>query len=83
MKRHRFLIIVPNGVGIRNFFCTEFVDRLLESGFVVVWHALSEADISPFRERWGNAVTWRELPAIRDGLAERIVRQAKIHAQLY
>ena len=34
MKTHRYLIIVPNGVGIRNFFCTPFIDRLLESGSV-------------------------------------------------
>ncbi|HET9794579.1 MAG TPA: hypothetical protein VFS34_08965 [Thermoanaerobaculia bacterium] len=83
MKRHRYLIIVPNGVGIRNFFCTPFIDLLLESGSVGVWHALAETDIAPFRDRWKGTVTWRELPQIRDGLAERVVRQAKIHAQLF
>ena len=83
MRGHRYLVIVPNGVGIRNFFCTPFIDRLLESGSVAVWHALAEDDIAPFRERWGADVAWRALPPVRDGLLERIVRQAKIHAQLY
>src|SRR5262249_34232296 len=83
MRRHRYLGIVPNGVGIRNFFCTPFIDRLLQSGSVAVWHALAPDDIAPFRERWGTEVAWRELPPVRDGLLERLVRQAKIHAQLY
>jgi hypothetical protein len=83
MRPFRFLIIIPNGVGIRNFFCTRFVDLLLESGRVCVWHALDEQDLTPFRQRWGESVQWKELPAIHDGLLERITRQAKIHAQLY
>ncbi|HET7451946.1 MAG TPA: hypothetical protein VFL12_04355, partial [Thermoanaerobaculia bacterium] len=83
MRRHRYLVIVPNGVGIRNFFCTPFIDRLLESGSVAVWHALAAHDIAPFRERWGTEVAWRDLPPVRDGLLERLARQAKIHAQLY
>jgi hypothetical protein len=83
VKTFRYLIVIPNGVGIRNFFCTRFIDLLLESGRVCVWHALDEQDLAPFRERWGEDVRWKELPAIEDGLLERISRQAKIHAQLY
>ena len=83
MKTFRFLIIIPNGVGIRNFFCTRFIDLLLESGRVCVWHALAEEDLAPFRARWDGEVEWKELPAIRDGVFERLTRQAKIHAQLF
>ena len=83
MKTSRYLIIIPNGVGIRNFFCTQFIDLLLQTGTVCVWHALPAIDIAPFRERWGDRVVWRELPAIGDPLLERLVRQAKIHAQLF
>ena len=82
MRRLRYLLLVPNGVGIRNFFCTRFVDLLLESGSVCVWHALSESDIAPFREKWGDSVVWEDLPAASDGFFERLARQAKIRAQL-
>ena len=83
MSELSYVLVIPNGVGIRNFFCTPFVDLLLRSGRVCVWHALDAEDLAPFRDRWGGRVEWRALPEIRDGLAERVTRQAKIHAQLY
>lgn len=83
MTMHRYLLVVPDGVGIRNFFCTRMVERLLETGTVCVWHALPETSIAPFARRWGGRVRWEELPPSRDGLAERLFRQAKIMAQLY
>lgn len=83
MKSLKYLIVVPDGVGIRNFFCTRVIDRLLESGQVCVWHALPRESIAPFQERWGDRVLWEMLPPISDGLIERIFRQSKIYAQLF
>jgi hypothetical protein len=83
MNRIKYILVVPDGVGIRNFFCTRVIDRLLETGEVVVWHALPAESVAPFRERWGDRVRWVELPPIADGLVERLFRQSKIFAQLY
>ncbi len=83
MRMHKYLLVVPDGVGIRNFFCTRMVERLLETGSVLVWHALPQSSIAPFRKRWGDRVRWEELPPGRDGVTERLFRQAKIMAQLY
>ena len=83
MDKIKYLLVVPDGVGIRNFFCTRVIDRLLESGQVVVWHALPKESVAPFQERWGERVRWVELPPIVDGLVERLFRQAKIFAQIY
>lgn len=83
MDQIKYILVVPDGVGIRNFFCTRVIDRLLESGQVVVWHALPEESIAPFQKRWGERVRWVELPPIVDGLVERFFRQSKIFAQLY
>jgi hypothetical protein len=83
MDQIKYLLVVPDGVGIRNFFCTRVIDRLLESGQVVVWHALPKESVAPFQERWGERVRWVELPPIVDGLVERLFRQAKIFAQIY
>lgn len=77
------LMIVPDGVGIRNFLCTGFVDRMRTKGPVHIWHALPEAGLAPHRARWGDAVQWTPLPRYREGLPERLLRQAKIDAQLY
>jgi hypothetical protein len=81
-KRH-YLIVIPNGVAIRNFFCTRFLDLLLGSGSVTVWHSLKAEDIDPFLHRWDARVTWETLPRLQDRLVERVLRNAKAQAQLY
>jgi len=78
----KYVLIVPDGVGIRNFFCTRVIDDLLTSGSVIVWHNLPAESIAPFRGRWGDRVRWVRLPDIRDGVLERLFRQSKIYAQL-
>lgn len=82
-RRRHYLIVIPNGVAIRNFFCTQFLDLLVESGSVTVWHSLETKDIDPFRQRWGTRVTWEQLPPVHDRLLERVIRKAKGRAQLY
>jgi hypothetical protein len=83
MKLIKYLLVIPDGIGIRNFFCTRFIDLLLESGEVCVWHALPEQCLAPFQRHWGSRVEWEKLPAVQDPIAERLLRQAKIYAQLY
>lgn len=83
MKRLKYLLVIPDGVGLRNFVCSQFIDLLLESGDVCVWHALPPAGLTEFQRRWGHRVRWEHLPPIRDGLVERFLRQAKVFAQLY
>jgi hypothetical protein len=77
------VVLLPDGVGIRNFFCTEFVDLLHPSGDVCVWHGLSDETIAPLASRLSEAVQWKKLPAHRETLLERVLRQAKLYAQLY
>ena len=79
----KYLVLVPDGVGIRNFFCTRFIDHLLETGTVCVWHDLPDACLMPFQARWNGQVRWESLPPIRDGYAERLFRQSKVYAQLF
>lgn len=77
------LLIIPDGTGIRNFLCTPFIEYMLERGPVVVWHDLPEESIGPFQEKWAGRVSWHALPPMHDGRMERLLRQAKIFAQLY
>lgn len=80
-ERH-YLIVIPNGVAVRNFLCTRFLDLLLQSGSVTVWHSLRAEDIDAFRRRWDARVTWAVMPTVDDGLVERVLRQAKGRAPL-
>lgn len=82
-RRLRYLLVIPDGMGIRNFLCTHFVDLLLETGEVHVWHGLPSESIEPFQSRWRGRVTWSELPRLRDGILERLSRQSKAYAQIY
>jgi hypothetical protein len=77
------MLIIPDGVGIRNFLCTAFPARLLERGPVTVWHALPPEVLAPHRQRWGNAVRWAALPPYPETVRERLLRQAKLYAQMY
>lgn len=79
----KVLIIIPDGVAIRNFLCTPFIDHVREEAEVVIWHALPACSLAAHRQRLGEAVRWAPLPRFREGLAERVLRQAKIFAQLY
>jgi hypothetical protein len=79
----KFLIITPDGLGIRNFLCGPLIQLLPSDAEVSVWHNFSEANLAPHREHWGDRVKWRRLPFFREGLRERVLRQAKIYGQLY
>src|SRR5262249_55835115 len=45
--------------------------------------ALPPGSVGEFQARWGDRVTWHELPPVRDRLADRVLRQSKAYAQLY
>ena len=77
------ILVIPDGVGIRNFLCTRFIDQLLNEGEVVVWHALADNLVALHHGRWGTRVRWERLPRYSEGFLERILRPAKIQAQLH
>jgi hypothetical protein len=79
----KFVMVTPDGLGIRNFLCSRLIELLLSDGEVVVWHSFSEATLAPHQNRWGDAVRWERLPSFREGLKERVLRQAKIYGQIY
>jgi len=78
----RTLVLIPDGVGIRNFLCTEFISFLLEAGEVDIWHGLPEEAIRPFSQRFGHGVRWERFPLYRESPLSRVLRQAKSQAQL-
>lgn len=79
----RLALLVPDGMGLRNFLLTSVLDQLEAHDDAVVWHALPTAAAdatAPVRE---GRVRAAPLPPYREGLASRVLRQAKIYAQLY
>jgi hypothetical protein len=79
----KYLLIIPSGGGIKTFLCTRFIDFLLDSGEVWIWHTLPEKSVATIRGQWGDRVHWHRLPVSRETLSEKISRQSKAHAQIY
>jgi hypothetical protein len=78
----KILLILPDGVGIRNFFCTDFVQRLVREGPVEVWHAIPAEVLTTYVGKWASEIRWTRFPPIREYPWERLLRQAKLIAQL-
>jgi hypothetical protein len=80
MKPLKVVLVVPDGVGIRNFLYTRFLDLLAAEAEVVAWHVLPPSVLAT---QEGRAVRFEPLPYVREGLAARVFRQAKIYSQLH
>lgn len=76
----KVVLVVPDGVGIRSFLYTRFLDLLAARAEVVAWHVLPGHVLE---SQVARPVRFEPLPTVREGLAERVFRQAKIYAQLY
>ncbi len=81
-RRVRVGLVIADGVGIRNFLCSNFIDLVRADASVVIWHALSPSTLSEHQARYPQ-VAWKEIPQIREGIAARVLRQAKVYGQLY
>lgn len=79
----KYLLIIPSGGGLKTFLSTQFVDLLLETGDVQIWHSLPAASVEACRGQWNARVKWHVLPEYGEGLGERIWRQARGHAQIH
>jgi hypothetical protein len=76
------LVLLCDGVSVRNFMCTSVFRELAAAGPVSVRHALPEAAIDELRAHLGVSEPWPRLPAYRERLRERLLRHAKKYASL-
>jgi hypothetical protein len=77
------MVLVPDGVGVRNFLFSGFLHFLIREAEVSLWHKFSIAALPPLQQQVGRGIRWLPLPPFREGIPERVLRKAKIYAQLY
>lgn len=77
------VVLIPDGMGIRNFVLSPFLNLLAGQAEVLVWHVFSGEAVQSLRAGLNPAVRWEPLPAFREGVGERLTRLAKVGAQLY
>lgn len=79
----KLLLLLPDGIGLRNFVMTRFLSLLLEQGEVLIWHALPEQTVQPYIQDGLDRARWHALPRHREGQLPFLFRRAKLIAQLY
>lgn len=78
------VLVIPDGVGIRNFVYGRLISLLQQSGaLVTIWHNFTVSEIEILRVQAPPQTQWRKMPPYREGILERILRVAKIYSQLY
>lgn len=75
------VLVVPDGVGVRNFLYSEFAPLTAKRGELVVWHRLPPGIVDEHRERLGPHVRWHELAVDREPLGARVLRAGKFFSQ--
>jgi hypothetical protein len=76
-------LLVPDGVGVRNFVLGSFLEELRRQGRVTILHALP-AEVAQRPElRAVPGVEWRQLPVYKEDLLTYQVRRALLFSHLY
>lgn len=79
----KFLILLTEGIGLRNFFMTRFLSLLCGEGEVVIWHALPEQITHVHDHPAADRIRWQSMPEHHEGQLPFLFRRAKLIAQLY
>jgi len=77
----KFLLVFPDGIGLRNFALTDFLSHLLRRGQVIVWHRLPPQPLKTYAQYAAQA-DWQPLPWRGEGQIAALLRRTKLLAQL-
>jgi len=76
------LLLLSDGIGLRNFIMTRFTDLLALEGEVTICHTIPESLVQPLQQLNDGTINWLKLPDHQEGHIPYIIRRAKILAQL-
>ena len=79
----RLLLIVPDGVGIRNYLYSSFVPKLESEGHeVMLYHQVSDSAIKEVTNQRNNIKNIKRIPVYHESLTVRILRESLAFAQI-
>ena len=79
----RILIIVPDGVGVRNYLFSNFVSNLIqENNEVFIYHKLSKSAVKEIKKSKPEIVNFSEIPHFVETPKLRILRESLAYARL-
>jgi hypothetical protein len=77
------MLLVPDGMGIRNFLCSRFIEMARPGDTIRIWHALPPETVARLERRFGSTLEWLRLPRSREPIGARLLRLSKVFGQLY
>jgi hypothetical protein len=79
----KLALLVPDGVGVRNFLLGNFLRRIDLSIEVDIFHVISGPALRSISSEHGNNIHWHELPPYRPNQTALILQTALGYAQMY
>jgi len=79
----KILIIVPDGVGVRNYLYSSFVDELNEGkNEVIVYHKISTSAIEEIQKQKPFLTNFEEIPHFVENFKARLLRESLAFARI-
>ncbi|WP_405605376.1 hypothetical protein [Polaribacter sp. Asnod1-A03] len=79
----RIIILVPDGVGVRNYLFSSFTSNLIkENNEVLIYHKLSESAINEVKIHKPEIHNFKEIPNFIENIKARLLRESLAYARL-
>lgn len=80
----KIVLLVPDGVAVRNYIYSDFVEELIKNGFeVVLYHQIPEAAIDEIKKVKGTIVSdIVKIPEFKENFFGRILKESIVYARL-
>lgn len=79
----RPLLLIPDGVGVRNFLLGTFLRKLSAQGQAQVLHVVPEEQLATYRKGLGGDARWDSLIPYRESKLSFTLRYSLSYAQMY
>lgn len=78
----KITLIVPDGVGIRNYLYSSFIDELVSNDIdVIIYHNFNDEVVNEIKKNQSTFL-FKKIPNIKEGYIERILRESLAYARL-
>lgn len=82
--RMKILLIVPDGVAVRNYIYSDFVEELKRNNFdVVLYHQIPDKAVAEIKKVKGDSISQIiKIPNFKETAFARILRETSVYARL-
>src|SRR5437016_5605949 len=76
-------ILVPDGVGVRNFVLGPHLSGLTPIPNCEIWHVIPQGFLAKYRAELNGGARWESLLPYREGVIPSVLRYSLAYAQMY